>query len=242
MTERIYPEQLGAFYHNYFPSEDLIRWLSYEGVESKDYLRKREISYAKEEAVVRHKSVSSVTEFKSSILGTVPDKIDIGPIYDRPLALKNTSTQPLKAEEKELVFDIDLTDYDSSRKCGCKDTLVCKQCWSYVQCAMKVLEDLMVNVFGAKNRLWVFSGRRGAHCWICDDSFRKLKFEARSAIADFVTVYQGNEKNKSKQLKLYTRSPHPSFSVTSPIFATCESFFVNLYLEEWDIVSKNPGM
>lgn len=37
-------------------------------------------------------------------------------------------------EERELVFDIDLTDYDAMRTC-CKDATVCTRCWAYMAAA-----------------------------------------------------------------------------------------------------------
>jgi len=42
--------------------------------------------------------------------------------------------------------------------------------------------------FGFKNLLWVYSGRRGVHCWVGDERARQLNNEQRKAIVAYLDV------------------------------------------------------
>lgn len=54
--------------------------------------------------------------------------------------------------------------------------------------------------FGFKHILWVYSGRRGVHCWVADDAARALTNEGRGAVADYFGVVAGND-NQSKKVR-----------------------------------------
>ena len=53
--------------------------------------------------------------------------------------------------------------------------------------AMKVMKYILKERFGFKQLLFVFSGRRGVHIWVCDKRARQLTDAQRKAIVDYIS-------------------------------------------------------
>ena len=64
--------------------------------------------------------------------------------------------------------------------------------------AIKVVDAALHEDFGFKHILWVYSGRRGAHAWVCDRRARELDDGKRRAIAGYLELLRGGDKGGKK--------------------------------------------
>lgn len=208
---------LKLYYAKLFPYADMFKWMSY-GKDGKhpacdqSYFSRREFSFTLENDIyLRYQSFNNVVQLENSIKEKCPFKIDIGPVYSVDPAKKNAYAQSgdnvFTPVERELIFDIDITDYDDVRYC-CSGADVCLECWPLMTVAIKVIDTALRDDFGFNHILWVYSGRRGVHCWVCDGKARRLTNEQRAAVADYFRVYKGNE-NSSKKVSLTGPALHP---------------------------------
>ncbi|RDY02415.1 DNA primase small subunit, partial [Mucuna pruriens] len=203
-------------------SQTILRWVSYgnDGKHpgcDKSYFGRREFSFTLENDIyLRFQSFNNALELENSVKEKSPVKIDIGPVYTVDPAKRNAYAQSennvFAPVERELIFDIDMSDYDDVRYC-CSGADVCLVCWPLMTTAIKVIDTALRDDFGFKHILWVYSGRRGVHCWVCDGKARRMTNEQRAAVADYFRVYKGNE-NSHKKVSLTGASLHP-FLATS---------------------------
>ncbi len=148
----------------------------------------------------------------------MPSRFEIGPVYttnprDRKTLRKSSAFKPLA---KELCFDIDLTDYDDIRTC-CDKANICNKCWQFITMAIKVVDVALRDDFGFRHIMWVYSGRRGAHAWVCDKKAREMDDQRRRAIAGYLEIIKGGaQSGKKVNIK---RPLHPHVAYALPWFA-----------------------
>lgn len=139
------------------------------------------------------------SSLRKDVLRLMPSRFEIGPVYstnprDRKTLRNSSAFKPLA---KELCFDIDLTDYDDIRTC-CDKATICNKCWQFMTMAIKVVDVALREDFGFKHIMWVYSGRRGAHAWVCDKKARSMDDQKRRAIANYLEVIKGGSQSGKK--------------------------------------------
>ena len=167
----------------------MCRWLSYgsqhDSNPATQLLHRREFSFTTgDDVYIRYLSYEDAAGLKKDLVNKLPHKIDIGAIFSAaPRDHKKFKLfEPL---QREFIIDIDLTDYDFL-DVDVKRLETCDRCWPLMALALRVLTTALREDFGFEQMLWVYSGRRGIHCWVCDTRAREMNNEVRSSVADYL--------------------------------------------------------
>ena len=183
-------ENFKQFYNNEF---SLNPALSIIGIEN---FSKREWAFVDNRGRFdRNYSFSTPEVLLDFIRKKVPKSIYVGAVYSEgPDSQLKKSIHQVDWIKRELIFDLDLTEYDEVRPCACRGKMmICERCWELVKTASFWINDTLVEDFGIKqeNITWVFSGRRGVHAWIKEEESSLLNNIQRTSIIDYLTLFKG---------------------------------------------------
>lgn len=215
------------YYQHLLPFKSIFQWLSHLPKPTPDFTM-REFAYEfRSGAYQRYNLYASAEEFKEAVCRANPTRFEVGAVYAvNPKLRKTLPKSAMKPVSKELVFDIDLTDYDEIRTC-CSKTEICEKCWKFVTVAAGVMDAVLREDFGFRHMVWVFSGRRGAHCWVLDALARLMLELERRAVVEYMDVLR-TKTNKKVQIR---RPMHP---LVARAYTLLERRFVEIILDEQD--------
>ena len=131
-------------------------------------------------------------------------------IHFHSLRMESFYSEQIQCKVLELVFDIDVTDFE--RYCLCTKQVdkkrACQSCWQHVEGASLVLSYILEQEWGIseENILWVLSGMKGFHCIVNDKRFLFLTRKERTIL--FLQL----QKNSVKQLIQFASSLTLEFS------------------------------
>jgi DNA primase small subunit len=193
------PEVMRSFYQRLFPWRYLFQWLNHGPIPTADFAHREFAFTLSNDAYLRYQSFATADLLRKDVLRLMPSRFEIGPVYSTNPRDRKTlrASSAFRPRAKELCFDIDLTDYDDVRTC-CGGANICGRCWRFITMAIKVVDVALREDFGFRHILWVYSGRRGAHAWVCDKKARTMDDSRRRAIAGYLEVIRGGAQSGKK--------------------------------------------
>ncbi|KAG6886281.1 hypothetical protein C0993_006691 [Termitomyces sp. T159_Od127] len=199
-----------TFYRRLYPFKSIFNWLNHEHAPTRLFTNREFAFTLPGDVYLRYNSFGTAEELKKQVCSLNPTRFEVGPVYSlRPRDKKTARPGMFVPLQRELVFDIDMTDYDPVRTC-CSGADICKRCWVFIALAVKVLDVAIREQFGYENLLWVYSGRRGIHLWISDKEAMELTDDQRKALVGWMTVvHGGHESSKKLNVRSASRSLPP---------------------------------
>ncbi|KAJ7647588.1 hypothetical protein FB45DRAFT_1019818 [Roridomyces roridus] len=231
-------EMMLTFYRRLYPFKSIFQWLNHSPTPDSFFVR-REIAFnLPGDVIIRYNSFNDHDEFKRQTCKLNPTRFEIGPVYTaRPRDRKTARPGTFNPTHRELVFDIDMTDYDPIRTC-CSDADICKRCWAFIAAAVRVLDTGLREQFGYVHLLWVYSGRRGIHLWISDKEAMGLTDDQRKAIVGWLTVVPKDESKRLNVRAFGSRALPASLQAALDHLAVV---FTDLILEDQDCFGSTDG-
>ena len=148
---------------------------------------------------------------------------------------------------RELIFDIDLTDYDfldlttrNDEGNEIVDLEACDGAWPFAAIGIFLLRYMLREQFGFERFLIVYSGRRGAHLWILDERAMNASDEMRTSIASFVNLELTKNQKRATPQMLKFLCTYELEDVVQEAFQSLivESDYLNSFANLEDLVDR----
>tara|TARA_B100000795_G_scaffold140744_1_gene105362 strand:- start:360 stop:1553 length:1194 start_codon:yes stop_codon:yes gene_type:complete len=187
MTERITRQE---FYQYHYPFQKLEDVLTSCGDELANYEFAVEGSTSSGDVIYkRYISAKNASELKAAVLACPGIMtFHFGAIYDGIPSRHALKSRPVR---RPLSFDLDLTDYDwldLKDEHGIVCAALCDHAYPVSASSVFILQYILTAGFNFSNFLLVYSGRRGVHLHVFDESAMRLDDEARSAIVKYINA------------------------------------------------------
>ncbi|KAF8893864.1 DNA primase catalytic subunit [Infundibulicybe gibba] len=228
-----------AFYRRLYPFKSIFTWLNHGHIPTRLFTHREFAFTLQGDVYLRYNSFNAFDELKKQVCQLNPTRFEIGPVYSaRPRDKKTVRPSAFSPLLRELVFDIDMTDYDPVRTC-CSGADICKRCWGFISAAVRVIDNAVRDQFGFIHLLWVYSGRRGIHLWVSDKEAMELTDDQRKALIGWMSVvHSSKESGKKPNLRGGSKSLPLPLQVA---WETLNTSFVDLILEDQDCFAGEAG-
>ncbi|KAK7045734.1 p48 polypeptide of DNA primase [Paramarasmius palmivorus] len=232
-------EVMLTFYRRLYPFKAIYNWLNHQPTPTRLFTHREFAFTLPGDVYLRYNSFSTAEDLKKQVCLYVPTRFEIGPVYSaKPKDKKTVRPGAFKPSQRELVFDIDMTDYDPIRTC-CSDAGICKRCWGFIAAAVRVLDKAIRDQYGYQHLLWVYSGRRGIHLWVSDREALELTDEQRKAIVSWMSVVQpGKDSGKKVNVRSGSKPLPPSLQAA---LEDLVEVFTDLILNDQDCFGSKSG-
>lgn len=103
--------------------------------------------------------------------------------------------------------------------------------------ACRIVDEALRVDFAFEHILWVFSGRRGIHCWVCDQRARHLDGRERTAVAEYLQLVQSSGLGSVSTAKVGEKMHHS----VRRAYRICEPLFDEIVLGDQNLFASAAG-
>lgn len=220
------PELLRVYYQNSFPYDLMVKWVGQEQLPYREWC-----FVLQGDIFCRYQSFSSALDFKKKVLDSLPVRMETGCCFSHfPKAKDSVRPEAFYPTERDIVFDVDMDEYDDIRTC-CQGAKVCEKCWMFIKAAMVILKQTLEEDFGFTKMFFVYSGRRGMHCWVYDEAARKLTNEQRGGVAEYIQLIN-EARNGVKTCRMEHKGTESHHLVITRAVETLGSKYMDQIMED----------